>query len=197
MMTAPPPLILASGSPRRRDLLLEAGYEFLVLTAPVEEEELARDGIDALVTLNARRKCLAVAETQPQALVLGSDTLVALQEEPLGKPRDRDHAFSMLASLSGKEHVVATGVHLAALGLGRQTHFVVRTSVRFRELSPARIREYLALIDPLDKAGAYAAQEHGDLIIEAVEGSWTNVVGLPMEQLREELLRFGIPPPPR
>lgn len=195
MSLSPPPLILASASPRRRDLLREAGYEFRVVTAPVSEGEEAHAGIDALVMENARLKCLAVAQDCPEAIVIGSDTLVALDEQPLGKPRDLDHAFQMLESLAGKTHVVATGVCLAASGLGRKTCFAVRTLVSFRPLSANQIRGYLDLIDPLDKAGAYAAQEHGDLIIESLQGSWTNVVGLPMERLREELKTFGIQDP--
>lgn len=189
------PLLLASRSPRRRDLLREAGYEFQVLAAPVEELESPTDGIDALVIDNARRKCLAIAAGHPDAIVIGSDTLVALEEQPLGKPRDLDHAFSMLESLAGKTHVVATGVCLAARNLGWEKSFVVRTAVTFRPLSPSQIRDYLGLIDPLDKAGAYAAQDHGDLIIETIDGSWTNVVGLPMERLREELADFGVDEP--
>lgn len=188
----PPPLILASGSPRRRDLLREAGYDFQVLTAPVRELEEGCGGIDALVIENARLKCLAIATAHPGATVIGSDTLVALDERPLGKPRDLEHAFFMLESLAGRRHVVATGVCLAHTGRSRETCFVVRTGVTFRPLSASQIRQYLSLIDPLDKAGAYAAQEHGDLIIQSIDGSWTNVVGLPMEQLREELKHFGI-----
>lgn len=195
MSLPPPPLVLASASPRRRDLLREAGYEFRVVTAPVAEGEEAHAGIDALVMENARLKCLAVAQDCPEAIVIGSDTLVALDEQPLGKPRDLDHAFHMLASLAGKTHVVATGVCLTARGLGRESCFVVRTLVSFRPLSANQIRDYLGLIDPLDKAGAYAAQEHGDLIIESLQGSWTNVVGLPMERLRDELKTFGIQAP--
>lgn len=195
MSQPPPPLVLASASPRRRDLLREAGYEFQVVTAAVAEGEVAHAGIDALVQENARLKCLAVAQQFPDATVIGSDTLVALDEQPLGKPRDLDHACQMLVALSGKTHVVATGVCLAARDLGRETCFVVRTLVTFRPLSASQIREYLGLIDPLDKAGAYAAQEHGDLIIESLQGSWSNVVGLPMERLREELRGFGIHDP--
>lgn len=190
----PRPLILASTSPRRRDLLREARYDFLVLAAPVEELEEPETGIDALVRENARRKCVAVAAGRPDATVIGSDTLVALDEQPLGKPRDLDHAFHMIDSLAGKTHVVATGVFLAAHDLHRERSFVVRTSVTFRPLSPGQIREYLNLINPLDKAGAYAAQEFGDLIIESYAGSWSNIVGLPMEQLQVELADFGVKP---
>jgi len=191
----PRPLILASGSPRRRDLLLEAGYTFEVRTAPVEEREEADEGVDALVSTNAQLKCRAVARHAQHATVIGSDTLVALEERPLGKPRDHDEAFRMLRSLVGRTHVVATAVCLSAADLEQERTFVVRTRMTFRPLPDETIRDYLRLIDPLDKAGAYAAQDHGEIIIERTEGSWSNVVGLPMETLRPALREFGVPEP--
>lgn len=187
---APMKLVLASGSPRRKDLLEEAGLTFEILPAPIEEVEDWSLGIDPLVSLNARLKSEAVAADRADAIVLGADTLVALDGQPLGKPADLDHAFRMLKSLVGKTHVVCTGVCLTRHEPRRQLEFIERTFVTFRSLTDAQIHEYLGLIEPLDKAGSYAAQDHGDFIIERTEGSWTNVVGLPMEQLLAELAKF-------
>ncbi len=178
-------LILASGSPRRRDLLEEAGLVFEVIPAPVEEIEDPELGIEALVSQNARLKAEAVAKRHPESIVIGADTLVALNGNPLGKPENLDHAFAMLKTLVGHTHIVGTGVCLAVGD--RFVEFIERTHVTFRKLTDADILHYLSLINPLDKAGSYAAQEHGELIIEKTEGSWTNVIGLPMERLLLEL----------
>lgn len=183
-------LVLASGSPRRKDLLAEAGIEFEIQPADVEEIEDWSLGIDDLVGRNARLKAEAVAVERPAAVVLGADTLVALDDQPLGKPRDLDHAFEMLKSLVGKTHVVCTGVCLTRIEPALRIEFIERTFVTFRPLTDPQIREYLGLINPLDKAGSYAAQDHGEFIIEKTEGSWTNVVGLPMEQLLATLPHF-------
>ncbi|MEM7012498.1 MAG: Maf family protein [Verrucomicrobiota bacterium] len=184
-------LVLASGSPRRKDLLNEAGIAFEVQPAAVDENEDWSLGIDELVSCNARLKCEAVADLRPDELVLGADTLVALDGRPLGKPADMEHAFQMLKTLVGNTHVVCTGVCLTHREAHRQVEFIERTFVTFRVLTDAQIHEYLGLINPLDKAGSYAAQDHGEFIIEKTEGSWTNVVGLPMEQLTKVLESFG------
>jgi septum formation protein len=183
-------LILASGSPRRRDLLNEAGFVFSVIPADVEELSDASLGAEELVRRNAILKAREVARRFPEAQVIGSDTLVALDDVPFGKPRDLDEAFAMLSRLCGRTHLVLTGVCLAHGATGREMVFVEETRVTFRPLDSDQIRHYLSLIDPLDKAGSYAAQEHGDLIIERTEGSWTNVVGLPMESFHQALSQF-------
>jgi septum formation protein len=184
-------LILASSSPRRRDLLEEAGYTFAVVPAEVEELADARLGAEELVRRNAVLKAQEVAVRHPETLVLGSDTLVALDGEPFGKPGDLEEAFAMLTRLVGRTHSVLTGVCLVHLAEGRELLFVEETRVTFRPLGPEQIRHYLGLINPLDKAGSYAAQEHGEFIIERTEGSWTNVVGLPMERLAQALAEFS------
>lgn len=172
----------------------EAGLEFQVLPADVEEIEDPSLGIEALVSQNARLKSEVVAQEQTGALVIGADTLVALDGHPLGKPRDMEHAFAMVKTLVGKTHVVCTGVCLSrypADGEPEIIEFIESTYVTFLPLTDEEIRAYLALINPLDKAGSYAAQEHGERIIERTEGSWTNVVGLPMERLLEQLRALG------
>lgn len=186
--------LLASGSPRRAELLSAAGYRFTI--APAEVEEIASGQLTpAENTLcNAARKALAVARAQPDAVVLGADTLVALGREIIGKPRDREHAFRILRRLSGRCHVVYSAVFVIRLAAARSGCFVEATRVQFRPLRDEEIRRYHARIEPLDKAGAYAAQGDGAEVIARVEGSFTNVVGLPMERTAATLAAFGIRP---
>ncbi len=148
-----------------------------------------------LTETNARIKAAPVAAAHPDAVVLGADTLVFLDSEPLGKPVDLADAEAMLARLVGKTHQVITGVALLRGDAAHALHAV--TDVTFRPLTRAGIRRYLSLIQPLDKAGAYAAQEHGEEIIARTAGSYTNVVGLPMDEVGAALAdRFGIHPAP-
>jgi septum formation protein len=183
----PAPIILASASPRRAELLRQLGLDFEVL--PSAAEEFAHDELSPreLCQLNAHHKARAVAKHCPDALVLGADTLVFMDREILGKPSDLRHARRMLAQLQGRTHQVVTGVSLIHLRAHRERLFSVSTDVRFRALTPAQIETYLAAVHPLDKAGAYAIQEHGEWIVEELSGSFTNVVGLPLERVQAEL----------
>ncbi len=195
-MTAPR-LILASGSPRRRDLLEEAGYAFEVHPPDVAEREDADIEIRELTAWNARLKAEAVAIRFPEDVVIAADTLVLHRGEALGKPVDLAEAAKMLERLNGQTHHVFTAVCLVRRAIDREIEFAVSTAVTFRELTAEQRREYHALIDPLDKAGAYAAQDHGERIIRHTEGSFSNVVGLPMEELAIRLERdFAIRPQP-
>ncbi len=188
-----PPLVLASASPRRAELLHELDLEFHVL--PSDAFEVAHDELSPqeLCQLNAHRKARVVAKKRPDALVLGADTLVFLQREILGKPADLDDARRMLERLQGRTHQVVTGVSLIHLRSHREHLFAVSTDVRFRALNDAQIRNYLAKINPLDKAGAYAIQDHGELIVEEISGSFTNIVGLPLERVCAELHAWAQP----
>lgn len=186
-----PPLILASQSPRRVDLLRELVPEFGIVASHASESEDATLGPRRLCELNAQRKAMLVAERYPQHLILGADTLVFLDQQPLAKPDDLDHARRMLTQLSGRIHEVITGVCLIHQAANRMRLFTETTRVRFRTLPPAAIEDYLARVHVLDKAGAYAAQEHGQLIIDTIEGSFSNVVGLPQESLRAALAQWG------
>lgn len=192
------PLILASASPRRLELLRGLVPEFGVATAEgVEEAHEAALTPAELAEYNARLKAMAVAIRHPGSLVLGADTLVYLDGEPLGKPGSQAEAATMLRRLAGRTHTVCTGVCLGGPGAGEIECFHDLTRVTFRGLTEAGIAEYLAKVNVLDKAGAYAAQEHGELIIERMEGSWSNVVGLPLEVLEARLARHraaGGPP---
>jgi septum formation protein len=190
-----PQLVLASSSPRRRELLTEYGYRAVVAPTGCAESSAAWLTVRELVLLNAGRKAAAAAATHPANVVLGADTLVSLAGRPLGKPVDRAEAESMLGSLAGRTHQVYSGVCLLRCQPECSASFVCVSQVRLRALSRAELTGYLDLIDPLDKAGAYAAQEHGERIIASISGSRSNVIGLPMETLQIVLRdRFGIIP---
>lgn len=173
-------IILASASPRRRELMLEAGFTgFRVIPSHAEEDDSPLD--------NALRKAEDVAQSYPDALVIGADTVIRLGRTVIGKPADEADAVRILSFLSGKTHEVVTGVCVRCLASDICVRYEVSTAVEFRTLSPEIIAEYLRLVPVLDKAGAYAIQEHGDLIISSISGSRSNVIGLPMEQLGETL----------
>lgn len=182
-----PPLILASASPRRAQLLKEMGLEYKVI--PTRAAEVREEELTALETsrINAYRKARWVAKRHPDALVLGADTLVFLGTTVLGKPATLEEAWRMLAQLQGRVHEVVTALCLIHLRARRQRVMTETTAVTFRSLDTAGIGRYLEKVNPLDKAGAYAIQEQGELIIESIRGSYSNVVGLPVERLRAEL----------
>jgi septum formation protein len=187
----PAPLILASASPRRRELLAERGYRFEIVTASVEETLPAHLTVRETVLLNARRKGAAVAALHPPACVVAADTLVALEGQPLGKPASLDDARRMLAMLSGRTHQVFSGVWIEHRAAGCLAAFVEVSHVRFRPLARGEIEEYLRLVQVMDKAGAYAAQEDSIGLIADIDGSRTNVIGLPMERLAPMLAQRG------
>lgn len=170
----------------------EAGFQFEVIVPTVEEAHDETLTCQELTLANALLKARTVAQEQADAFVVGADTLVYLDEIPLGKPLDMEDAASMLRRLSGRTHTVCTGVAVVWDG-GKSDHtFAVLSSVTFKPLDESIIRDYHSRIQPLDKAGAYAVQDESAMIIDRVEGSWSNVKGLPMEALCEELARMGI-----
>ena len=177
-------LILASGSPRRRELLEAAGLSFEVIPSPAEEIHDASLGMEGLCEENARLKAAAVSV--PGSVVIAADTLVFIDGDPLGKPKDMTEAHEMLRRLSGRTHQVCTGVCVVdAEGKVRTFHAV--TDVVFRELDEAGISEYLFSTNPLDKAGAYGIQDRGELIVERISGGYDNVMGLPVGLVLEAL----------
>lgn len=182
-----PRLILASASPRRSELLGKMGVPFTVVKADVHE--VAPEHLSPVETaeINAYRKARAVAKHHPDMLVLGADTVVSLGVEQLAKPVDMPDAERMIARLQGRTHLVITGVCLLQLRPYRQRLFAVSTSVTFKKLHLGQIRRYLARIYPFDKAGGYAIQDDGDSIVKGFKGSYSNVVGLPVERLKQEL----------
>lgn len=187
------PVVLASASPRREQLLCEAGISFSVDAPPPEEEENGLDGLHTpveRVQQRARAKAAWGAERHPDAVVLGADTVVILGEEEMGKPASSQEAGEMLARLSGRSHRVMTAF---ALARGREVcTFLVETEVRFRTLDDQAIERYVASGEPMDKAGAYAIQGAGGSLIKSVEGSYTNVVGLPLPEVLDALTEWGV-----
>jgi septum formation protein len=182
-----PRLVLASRSPRRAEILRRLGLEFEVEPSDVDESllpgESARDAAERLAGAKA------AASVAPGELVLACDTIVALGDEILNKPESAEDAVSMLGRLSGREHVVYTGIALATPE--RTETAVEATRVRFRRLSERERREYVATGEPMDKAGAYGIQAFGAALVEGIEGDYFNVMGLPVQRFLELLGRFG------
>ena len=181
-------IILASSSPRRQELLKQMGVRFRVVITDVKEVHEQKGEARSICRRNALLKARAVAVSHTRQTVLGADTLVHLGDELFGKPSSLLKAKQMLRRLSGKMHQVTTACALVK-GV-RKKVFSVTTKVQFRELSDRQINAYLRAVSVLDKAGAYAVQEKGEWIVEAVHGSLTNVVGLPAERLYAELMAW-------
>ena len=185
-------LILASVSPRRVQLLREASFAPEVVRPEVAELSCDFLTPSELTRFNAKLKAAAVAAHFPDSVVLGADTVVALGLEVFGKPQDLDDAHRMLQKLVGKTHEVITGIAMIETSVARLTLRAVSSTVTFRRLTTGEIEKYLKAVNPLDKAGSYAAQELANTIIERIDGSFTNVVGLPMELVRPLLRSAGI-----
>lgn len=179
-------MILASQSPRRRELLAREGVEFRVVVRDTDEVHDAAIPPQQLCAINAAAKAAAVAQEFPEEVVIGADTLVFIDGEPLGKPVDEAAAIAMLRRLQGRTHFVCTAVAVFMPG-GERRDFAEISRVTFRPLDDAAIRHYMNLVHVYDKAGAYAIQEHGDLIIESFEGDLDNVIGLPVTRLLQVL----------
>jgi MAF protein len=187
-------LILASGSPRRLELLRALGVAFDIVPARVVEDPEPAPGEtpEGLAMRLAWQKCMAVAERYPEALVLAADTVVALDRSVLGKPRDAADAEAMLASLRGRSHEVITGLFVACVATGLQVGTADHTIVHFRDYTDAEAEAYIASGDPMDKAGAYGIQHPGFRPAVRVEGCYYNVVGLPLCVAASLLLRGGL-----
>ncbi|MET3290415.1 UNVERIFIED_CONTAM: septum formation protein [Brevibacillus sp. OAP136] len=186
------PLILASGSPRRKELLHALGFPFVVQSSDVDESCDADLAPEAIVEELSLRKANAVAAEKTSGLVLGSDTIVVLDNQVLGKPQDEAEAFRMLKSLTGREHVVFSGVALVDAASGRHEVAHSSTKVRMRPMSDEEILAYIATKEPMDKAGAYAIQGIGATIVEGIVGDYFTVVGLPLALTADLLKRFDL-----
>jgi septum formation protein len=185
-------IILASNSPRRKELLTQISLDFTVAPADVDESVLTGEAPEACASRLAQDKARVAANRAGEGIVIAADTIVVVDGAVLGKPIDADDARRMLERLSGKEHAVVTGLAVLDASTGRS---IVRTSVTkvvFRDLSQREIDAYVATGEPLDKAGAYGIQERGALLVERIEGCYSNVVGLPLSLLGEMLREFGI-----
>jgi septum formation protein len=190
----PPRLILASASPRRRELLAQLGVPFEVVVADITEHEESSTDPRVMVAHNAALKAEWIAERHPDALVLGADTTVFIDNHALNKPRDVSEARAMLRRLSGRTHTVFTGLAVRRQRDGLRIDQGVASDVTFKLLDDATIDTYLARVHTLDKAGGYAIQEHGELIVAGYTGSFTNIVGLPLETTKHILTRCGLLP---
>jgi|SRR5690606_23403093 len=189
------PLVLASGSPRRRELLARAGVPFEVRPADVDERPRPGETPRALAARLALEKARAVARAlgpEPARLVLGADTIVVLGADVLGKPADPDDAERLLGRLVGRAHRVLTAVALVESATLAARSALVESRVVMRAAEPGEIRRYVATGEPLDKAGAYAAQGEGRRFIERIEGSETNVIGLPLDETLALLREAGL-----
>jgi septum formation protein len=186
--------ILASSSPRRRELLASIGLHFDVIPSAVPEERQPDETPEEYVARLSRQKAAAVAERNRDRWVIAADTTVVIGDEVLEKPRDANDAKRMLAAIAGKTHVVYTGVTLKCLERGYVETHVATTEVRMLALTPHDIEWYVATGEPMDKAGAYAAQGVGGMFIDSIHGSYTNVVGLPLALLLQMLRRAGLEP---
>ena len=171
----------------------EAGWEFEVVVSGAEEAEHHGEGPDFLAMENARRKWAAIAPSRPEDIVIAADTVVWMEGKFFAKPRDMDHAFEMVSALVGRTHSVVTGVVLGSHSQGA-SEFAETTLVTFRDFSASDIEDYLREINPLDKAGAYAAQGEGGRIISEIAGLRSNVIGLPIERVGEHLGSLGLRP---
>ncbi|HTX67465.1 MAG TPA: Maf family protein [Opitutaceae bacterium] len=192
MAALPPELILASASPRRRELLAGLGVRFRVVVPEVTEHEAPDADPRHMVRHNAALKAEWVAALHPEALVLGADTVVFLDGLVLNKPRDFAEARAMLRRLSGRTHTVCTGVALRRRRDGLAADRAAESEVSFKTLDNGIIDRYFAQVNPLDKAGGYAVQEAADLIIGGWRGSYTNIVGLPLELTKQMLNQCGL-----
>lgn len=191
-MTGKTVLILASGSPRRRELLDLLGVPFRVVQSEVEEKLSPKERPADFVRRMALRKAGEVARENPDAWALGADTIVVLDGEVLGKPADEADALAMLTRLSGREHIVYTGVALVHSASGYSRSGCETTRVTFRAFSAEEAQAYVKTGEPMDKAGAYGAQAVGTLLIERIEGSCTNVIGLPLTLVIDLLDEAGL-----
>jgi septum formation protein len=185
-------LILASQSPRRKYLLEQAGLRFRVIPSPFDESTVPASDPDDYVRSLAQGKAKAVAGMHPRSWIIGADTIVASGGRLLGKPGSPEDAHGMLVQLSGRTHQVYTGFCIYHHGNHRHFTHAVRTDVTFKELSPQEIAWYIRTGEPFDKAGAYAIQGMGTFLVRRINGSYSNVVGLPVCEVVEILIREGI-----
>lgn len=185
-------LILASASPRRRRLLEELGLSFTIEAVPVDERPFAHETPREFVLRAATDKTRAVGERHPSAWILGADTVVVLDNQILGKPVDENDARRLLTLLAGRWHEVFTGFCLYKKDMMHLSVNAVRTSVKFVDFDERVSAAYVKTGEPLDKAGAYGIQGKGGFLVEQINGSYSNVVGLPLAEVIKKLLQLGI-----
>ena len=186
------PLILASASPRRQQFLTDLGLTFTCLPADIDETPKTGETPIALALRLALTKAETIAEQHPHAYVIGSDTVVTLNDQILGKPADAAHALDILRSLQGKTHQVITGLSLTCLQDTCSDNLSRTTSVTFSTFSDSILRAYIKTGEPMDKAGAYGIQGKGSFLVRTIQGSCSNVIGLPVNTCTSLLLQYGV-----
>ena len=194
-MTRPhdrPKLILASKSPRRSNLLKQAGVTFSIIPSNFDESSVTMSDPESYVRRVAKSKTVDISKKHPDSWVLGADTIVLIDDCILGKPHSKDEARSMLKQLSGKTHQVITGYCLSCQTKNYFLSETAKTDVRFKTLRNEEIEWYIKTGEPFDKAGAYAIQGMGTCLVKSINGSYTNVVGLPVCEVIEFLIKEGI-----
>jgi len=182
-------LILASKSPRRSELLKQAGLTFSVIPSDFDEDTVALSNPDSDVVTLAESKALDISQKHPDAWVIGADTIVLIGRKILGKPASAEEAFEMLQRLSGKTHQVLTGYCICCKKKNRVFSETVKTDVNFKRLTDAEINWYIQTGEPFDKAGGYAIQGIGSFLVRSINGSYTNVVGLPVCEVMAFLIK--------
>ncbi|MGL5712161.1 MAG: Maf family protein [Paraclostridium sp.] len=180
-------IILASGSPRRKEILANTKLKFKVITSDVDETILDNEQSIPLVLRLAFEKCMGVALNHSSDLVIGADTIVVLDNTILGKPKNEDEAFDMLSKLSNREHQVITGISVINLDNNKKIVDYVVSNVKFKNLTEEYIRDYMSTNEYKDKAGAYGIQGYGALLVEEIKGDYFNIVGLPISKLGDIL----------
>ena len=187
-----PTLILASKSPRRRYLLEQAGLSFSIIPSSFDEKSISLSSPEAYVKVLAEKKADEVSEKYPESWVVGADTIVLIDGIILGKPGSRNDARDMLKSLAGQTHQVLTGYCICCKIKKRCFSETIRTDVLFKDLSDEEIEWYIHTKEPFDKAGAYAIQGLGTFLVKSINGSYTNVVGLPVCEVIEFFIKEGV-----
>lgn len=185
------PFILASASPRREELLRSVGLKFQIIPGHVNEDQLHGESPHAHVKRLSHDKAMVIANKYPQALVLGADTIVVIDNLILGKPKNKKQAREMLERLSGRKHTVFTGFTIVCAEAGISKTKIVQSAVQFKKISPEETDWYVNCDEPYDKAGGYAVQGKGAYFIKTIRGSYTNVIGLPLCEVLEEFKKFG------
>ena len=195
-MSGEPALVLASASPRRRELIARLGFPCVFRESGLDEDRIEAPAPAALAVKLARMKARSVASGRRRGIVIGCDTLVCLDGRILGKPADRNEARQMLSALRGRTHDVMTAVAVQGASTGREESVVVSSQVRMHRFGRSVLGRYLDTGDSLDKAGAYGIQTAGAGLVESFSGCWFNIVGLPLCELARLLARFGMKPAP-
>lgn len=180
-------IILASASPRRKEILENTKLKFDIIKSDIDEIILEKESPIQAVMRLAFEKSMDIASKNENDLIIAADTVVVLDENILGKPKDKEEAYNMIRSLSGRTHEVITGISLVNLGLSKKIIDYVVSTVKFKELSDEDIKDYIHTNESLDKAGAYGIQGYGAMLVEKIEGDYFNIVGLPISKLSDLL----------